>query len=70
MVKVGGGTMVDRRADATGKQFTVISWNACGLTEGAEKDIISLLEGKHFHWDVVLIQEGRTSEKEGSNLRL
>ena len=42
-----------------------LTWNACGMEQCAEQDIIDLLEAGEVYWDVVLLQEGPTRE-EGS----
>ena len=42
-----------------------LTWNACGMEQCAEQDIIDLLEAEEVYWDVVLLQEGPTRE-EGS----
>ena len=48
-----------------GKDLVALTWNACGMEQCAEPDIIDLLEAGEVYWDVVLLQEGPT-KKEGS----
>ena len=41
--------------------FVVITWNACGMEEGAVNDMIDLLENRN--WDAILLQEGPFTER-------
>ena len=41
-----------------GKEFVGIPWNACGMEECAENDVVDIFEADRFYWDAVLIQYG------------
>ena len=43
--------------------FTAVTWNACGLEEGAINDVVAHLESDRI-WDAVFIQEGPNNSKE------
>ena len=58
-------TRASRPRDSEGFLYTAIIWNACGLKNCAENDIVDLLEAEGVTWDAVLIQEGLTTEKNG-----
>ena len=44
-------------------KLVTITWNACGMEEGAINDAVALLDNA-IRWDVVMLQEGPFTEKE------
>ena len=51
-----------------GSDFVAISWNACGMEQGAVDDLAELLESDNIFWDVVLIQEGPAGDSSGCTI--
>ena len=42
--------------------FVAITWNACGMEDGAVNDVVSQLDGD-TPWDAFLLQEGPCAEQ-------
>ena len=58
--------MLNEASEHSAMKFVTVTWNACGMEQGAILDTIAMLEG--CRWDAILIQEGPASEKDGASI--